>query len=66
MTIENRQTLQLPPGLCRRCVRTLSRRLSDLPGMVWFQVDAAAGLLWFSGGVDLATVEAAVSALRCA
>jgi hypothetical protein len=65
MTIEKRQALPLPPGLCRRCVRTLSRRLSDLPNMVWFQVDAAAGLLWFSGGADPATVEAAVSYLRC-
>lgn len=66
MTTRNRQVLRLPPGLCRRCVRALSRRLRDVPGMVWFEVDAAAGLLWFSGDVDQATVEAEVSDLRCA
>jgi hypothetical protein len=66
MTTKNRQVLQLPPGLCRRCVRAFSRRLRDVPGMVWFEVDAAAGLLWISGDVDPATIEAQVNDLRCA
>jgi hypothetical protein len=55
----------LPVGLCRRCLRSLSRRLRDVPGVVWFEVDAAAGLLRISGDVDPVAVEAAVSDRRC-
>jgi hypothetical protein len=61
----HRHVLALPQGLCRLCVRALSRRLRDLPGMVWFEIDAAAGLVRISGDVDLAAAEALIRALGC-
>jgi hypothetical protein len=39
----------------------LSRRLRDLPGVVSFEIDAAAGRVWISGDV---APEAAAEALR--
>jgi hypothetical protein len=61
----HQQGLEIPQGLCRRCVRTLSRRLRDLPGMVSFEIDAAAGRIWISGEVDPAAAQAAVDDLCC-
>jgi len=55
----------LPKGLCRKCVRAFSRRLRDLPGVVWFHVDAAAGQVLISGDVDLAAAEGMVRELGC-
>jgi hypothetical protein len=60
-----RQVLAIPPGLSRACVRELSRRLRDLPGIVAFEVDAAAGRVVVSGNVDLAAAEAALRRLSC-
>jgi Heavy-metal-associated domain len=59
------QVLAIPPGLCRRCVRALSRRLRDLPGMVSFEVDAAEGRLFVSGDVDPAAAQAAIEDVSC-
>jgi hypothetical protein len=42
----------------------MSRRLRDLPGMVWFRIDAAAGLVTIAGEVDAGSAEAAVSEVR--
>lgn len=42
----------LPAGICRRCVRAVSRRVSDLPGVVWLAFDADSGVLRVGGGVD--------------
>jgi hypothetical protein len=64
-TSRNRQVLPIPPGLCRRCVRALSRRLRDVPGTVWFEIDAAAGRLSVGGDVDPAALAAVVSDVRC-
>lgn len=61
----HRQTLEIPPGLCRRCVRALSRRLRDLPGVGAFEIDAVSGRVWISGDVDQAAAEAAVRELTC-
>lgn len=57
--------LAVPQGLCRRCVRALGRRLQDLPGMVWFEIDAAAGLVRIQGNVDVAAAEALIRSLSC-
>jgi ribosomal protein S14 len=59
------QGLEIPQGLCRHCVRTLSRRLRDLPGVVSFEIDAGAGRVWISGEVDPAAAQAAVDDLSC-
>ncbi len=63
-TPSGRHALALPKGLCTRCLRALSRRLRDLSGMVWFQIDASAGLVTISGVVDPVAAEAAVNGLR--
>jgi hypothetical protein len=60
-----RQGLEIPHGLCRRCVRALSRRLRDLPGVVSFEIDASAGRVWINGDVDPAAAHAAVRDLSC-
>ena len=60
-----RQVLAIPPGLSRACVRELSRRLRDLPGIVSFEVDAAGARVVISGNVDPAAAEAALRALSC-
>jgi hypothetical protein len=59
------QPVEIPQGLCRRCVRALSRRLRDLPGVVSFEIDAAAGRVWISGEVDPAAAHAAIDDLSC-
>src|SRR3954469_5409262 len=55
-----RQGLEIPRGLCRRCVRALSRRLRDLPGVVSFEIDASAGRVWINGDVDPVVAQEAV------
>ncbi len=52
-------TVVVPTGLCRRCVRLLSRRVSELPGVVSLQVEPARGRLWVAGDVDAGVVLAA-------
>jgi copper chaperone CopZ len=42
----------VPPGLCRRCVRAISRRLRDVPGVVTFQIDAERGVVTIGGNPD--------------
>ncbi len=49
----------LPPGMCRRCVRAVSRRVSDLPGVVSLEFDVAAGVLRVGGDVDSAALRRA-------
>ncbi|MFU8854457.1 cation transporter [Micromonospora sp. SL1-18] len=49
----------LPPGLCRRCVRVVSRRVSDLPGVVSLEFDVDAGVLRVGGEVDPAALRRA-------
>jgi len=60
-----RQGLEIPHGLCRRCVRALSRRLRDLPGVVSFEIDASAERVWINGDVDPAVAQEAVRDLSC-
>jgi len=52
-------TVAVPTGLCRRCVRLLSRHVRDLPGVVSLRVEPAAGWLSVTGAVDVAAVRAA-------
>jgi len=52
-------TVVLPPGICRRCVRAFSRRVSDLPGVVSLEFDGDAGLLRVGGEVDPAALRRA-------
>ena len=61
----HRIVLEIPQGLCRRCVRALSRRLRDLPGTVSFEVDAEAGRVWISGDVEPTAAQSAVRDLSC-
>ena len=46
--------------LCRRCVRIVSRRVSDVPGVVSLKVDAASGCLRIHGDVDVQQLLAAI------
>jgi Heavy-metal-associated domain len=64
-TTPDHHVLALPTGLCRKCVRALSRRLRDLPGVVWFEIDATAGQVLITGDVNLAAAEAVVRELGC-
>jgi hypothetical protein len=64
-TTPDHHVLALPQGLCRTCVRALSRRLRDASGVVWFEIDATAGQALVTGDVDLAEVEAVVRELGC-
>ncbi|WP_446212818.1 heavy-metal-associated domain-containing protein [Micromonospora sp. IBSANI012] len=52
-------TVALPPGLCRRCVRAVSRRVSDLSGVMSLEFDVAAGTLRVGGEVDPASLRRA-------
>ncbi|MFJ8578252.1 cation transporter [Micromonospora sp. NPDC093277] len=52
-------TVALPPGICRRCVRVVSRRVSDLPGVVSLEFDGDAGLLRVGGDIDPAALDRA-------
>jgi hypothetical protein len=63
--IGHREPLEIPRGLCRRCVRAVSRRLRDLPGISTFEIDAAGGRVWISGEVDRAAAEDALRNLNC-
>lgn len=56
-------TASIPQGLCRRCVRTLSRRLRDVPGIESFQVDAEAALVRVRGDIEAADLQAAVASV---
>jgi hypothetical protein len=51
--------------MCHTCLRALSRRLRDLPGVVWFEVDAAAGRVLIAGDVDVEAAEGTVRELDC-
>jgi hypothetical protein len=64
-SIQDRHVLVLPEGMCRRCVRALSRRLRDLPGVVWFEIDVAAGVARISGEMDVAAAQATVNRVSC-
>ena len=55
-------TVAVTPGLCRRCVRRLSRRISDVPGVMFFEVHAARGLVVARGAVTAAQLRAALRA----
>jgi copper chaperone CopZ len=63
---EPRQTVLIDRHLCRRCVRAVSRRLRDLPGVRSFVVDVAEGRVTVVGDIDRAALEAAVGAPGCA
>lgn len=63
---EPTQTVLIDRHLCRRCVRTVSRRLRDLPGVRSFTVDVPAGRVTITGEVDRAAVIAALATARCA
>ncbi len=49
----------VPAGLCRRCVRLLSRRVSELAGVISLRVEPDRGQLWVTGDVHVAVVVAA-------
>jgi hypothetical protein len=51
-------TVAVPAGLCRRCVRLLSRRVSDLPGVRSLQIEPGRGQLCVSGDVQAGVVVA--------
>jgi hypothetical protein len=46
-------------------VRILSRRLRDIPGMVAFEVDAAAGRVRIAGDVQAEAVRSAIALSSC-
>ncbi|MET8838054.1 heavy-metal-associated domain-containing protein [Micromonospora sp. NPDC004540] len=52
-------TVTVPPGMCRRCVRAVSGRVSDLPGVVSLEFDVDAGTLRVGGEVDPAALRRA-------
>ncbi|NES30176.1 hypothetical protein GCE86_08280 [Micromonospora terminaliae] len=52
-------TVRLLPGMCRRCVRAVSARVSDLPGVVSLEFDVDAGALRVGGAVDPAALRRA-------
>ncbi|TYB39631.1 cation transporter [Micromonospora sp. AP08] len=52
-------TVRLLPGMCRRCVRAVSGRVSDLPGVVSLEFDVNAGTLRVGGEVDPAALRRA-------
>ena len=60
-----RTALEIPMGLCRRCVRSLSRRLRDVSGVVSFEIDAARGVVWVDGETDPAELDALVRGVSC-
>ena len=64
-TVRDPHVLVLPKDLCRHCLRALSRRLRDVPGVAWFQIEAAAGQVLIAGDVDLAAAEGVVRELGC-
>jgi hypothetical protein len=52
-------TVPVPAGLCRRCVRLLSRHVRDVPGVVSLRVQPVQGRLSVTGDVDVAALRAA-------
>ena len=54
-------TLPIAPNLCRCCVRSLSRRVRDVPGVVSFEVDVARAVVQVQGDPDPVAVALAVS-----
>lgn len=56
--LERPITVALPTGICRRCVRALSRRISDVPGVRSLEYDASGGVLRVGGAPDLAALRA--------
>lgn len=57
--MDDEVTVAVPAGLCRRCVRLLSRHVRDLPGVVSLRVEPASGRLSVTGAVDPAALRAA-------
>jgi copper chaperone CopZ len=55
--------VSVPARLCRRCVRVVSRRVRDVPGVGSLEVDAARGLLRVRGEVDLEDLLAALGSV---
>jgi copper chaperone CopZ len=53
-------TVFVAAPLCRRCVRIVSRWVSDVPGVVSLEVDAAGGRLRIGGDVDVQQLLAAI------
>ena len=53
----------VPPGLCRCCVRTLSRRVRAVPGVVSFTVDAQRAVVVVEGEPDPAELSGALAPL---
>ncbi|MGK5684052.1 cation transporter [Actinoplanes sp. URMC 104] len=58
-------SVPVPMGLCRRCVRRLSHYVSDLPGVVSLEVEAARGRLSVTGKVDRAALLSARDRASC-
>ena len=56
-------TVTVPPGMCRRCVRAVSGRVSDLPGVVSLEFDVDAGTLRVGGEVDSSALRRAALAV---
>ena len=54
-------TLPIPPHLCRCCVRSLSRRVRDVPGVVAVEVDVARAVVRVEGDPDPVAVAAVLS-----
>jgi hypothetical protein len=59
------QELMIPTGWCRRCVRAVSRRLRDVPGVVAFELDATHGVLRLTGAPDPVAVRNAIDRVSC-
>jgi hypothetical protein len=55
------QGFAIPAGLCRRCVRSLSRRLRDVPGVVAFEVDVGRSRVRVAGDVRADDVRAVIA-----
>jgi len=59
------QVFAIPTGLCRRCVRSLSRRLWDVPGVVAFEVDVVGGRVRVSGDARADDVRSVIARSGC-
>ncbi|MBY8874585.1 heavy-metal-associated domain-containing protein [Micromonospora sp. PLK6-60] len=57
-------SVPLPDGICRHCVRWISGRLRDLPGVVSLEYDADRRVLRVGGEPDLAALRRAGFAAR--
>jgi copper chaperone CopZ len=54
-------TLHVPDMRCRRCVRSVTARLRDLPGVVTVEADATTGELVVRGEVTVGQVREALA-----